>query len=631
MGKSKVKVKGALTRGKIQQLRTFEAADDFIAEINAKIPGGVKALVPLRVQPYKRSPSGMHATNKGPLRAGPAKDYLETPYQTKLLAALRDLATESYSSVEERSQCLVCAVETRRGTECAKNRFVKEIMVCDVRNAIIICLTVYRAMVNDQEDLPHDHVKIPIEVLTGGTVEKSLMDTVDDVLGGEATGVVEGEEDDQLIVEEPVHDEFVLSFEDSESEEEEDDEATQPPVPEGPVCNEQSVVQVEGVQVKEAKDAGANSGLGGVETSTPATTAPETPIQNQEASIGRSLELANGATNSPAARQTLASPTDGTSSQQDRATQTGASGIGGELRAPLNEGTSIVGSGQFESRKQDHDVANVPIALFAPAPAPANIDDQGVQPLDRSVDESSLDETMHESATNDGGNSAKAGGVQDDEVVSDKVLGTGLDHEMTDASTHGDAQDALTPAQHPRNGEQVVSPGNADAEDGTVINHPIGAIFANGGAMIDDNTDQFQQQQVIEPAAITEAGTEVADEQVESEPEDMEIDSRLAPLPQHAPTVLKFVESEPVQPYINEKTEAQLFWEHNRRAEAEGHKYFNLIGEYRVETQPGEIIAGPEDKDDEDHISKRKATRYFDPEVCSFFNVRNDYVVRSTE
>ncbi|KAK5695672.1 hypothetical protein LTR17_024495 [Elasticomyces elasticus] len=417
MGKSKVKVNGALTRSK--------TAEDLIAEINMKIQGGVKPLVPLKVQPCARAPSGMQATIKGPLRADPLDDYLETfKYQAKLLAALRDLAQESYSSVEERSQCLVCAVETRRGTEGAKNRFVKEIMVCDVRNAIIICLTVYRAMVNEQQDLPHDHVKIPIEVLTGGTVEMSLMDTVDDVLGsfgvedqasglkeqgGEATGVVEDEEDDQLIVEEPVHDEFMLSFEDSESEEEEDDEATQPPVPEGPVCNEQSVVQVEGVQVKEAKDAGANSGLGEIETSTPATTAPEAPIQNQEASIGRSLELANDATNSPAARQTSASPTDGTNSKQDRATQTGASGKGGELRAPLNEGTSIVGSGQSESRKQDHDVTNVPIALFAPAPA--NIDDQGVQPLDRSVDESSLDETMYESATNAGGNSAEAGGV----------------------------------------------------------------------------------------------------------------------------------------------------------------------------------------------------------------------------
>ncbi|KAK4949267.1 hypothetical protein LTR10_011884 [Elasticomyces elasticus] len=345
MGKSKVKVKGALTRGK--------TVDDFIAEINAKIPGGVKALVPLRVQPYKRSPSGMHATDKGPLRAGPAKDYLEIPkYQTKLLAALRDLATESYSSVEERNQCLVCAVETRRETEGAKNRFVKEIMVCDVRNAILICLTVYRAMMNEQLDVPHDHVKISIEFLSGSTEQKSLMDTVGDIFGSigvedqasnvkeqsvEAFGVVDDEEEDQPIVEEPVHNEFMLSFEDSEDEEEEDDEAIQPPVAEGPVSSEQSVVQVEGVRVTEEKIAGANGGLGGVETSPPVATVPEAPTHNQEASIGRSLELTNGATNSPAARQTSASPTGGTSSEQDRATQTGASEIGGELRAPLSE------------------------------------------------------------------------------------------------------------------------------------------------------------------------------------------------------------------------------------------------------------------------------------------------------
>ncbi|KAK5686974.1 hypothetical protein LTS10_001110 [Elasticomyces elasticus] len=629
----------------VQQLILSKAAKDLIVEIDSRIQGGVEALVATKVRPCDRDSAGRYAIDKGPLRAGPLDGYLETSkYQAKLLAALRDLAKESYSSVEERNQCLVCAVETRRGTEGAKNRFVKEIMVCDVRNAILICLTVYRAMMNEQLDLPHDHVKIPIELLSGSTEQKSLMDTVGDILGsigvedqvsnmkeqtGEATGVVEDDEEDQPTVEEPVHNEFMLSFEDSEGEEEEDNEAIQSPVAEGPASSEQSVVQVEGVRVTEEMIAGTNGGLSGVETSTLVAAAPEAPTHNQEASIGRSLELANGATNSPAARQTPASPTDGTSCEQYRATQTGASGIGSELRAPPNEGTSIVGSGLSESRKQDHDVTNVPIAFFAPAPA--NIDDQGVQPLDRSVDESSLDETMYESATNDGGNSAEAGGVQDNEVMSDEVPGTGLDHEMTDASTHRDAQHALTPAQHLPNGEQVVSPGDVAAEDGTVINHPGAAIFAHGGAMIDNKTDQVQQQQVIEPAAITEAGTEVGIEQVESEPEDMEIDPHLASMPQHAPTVLKLVHSEPVQPYINEKTEAQLFWEHNRRAEAEGHKYFQLIGEYRVETQPGEIIAGPQDKDDVDHISKRKATRYFDPEVCSFFAVRNGYVVRSTE
>ncbi|KAK6418764.1 hypothetical protein LTR81_008027 [Elasticomyces elasticus] len=672
MGKSKVKVKGALTRGK--------TADDFIAEINAKISGGVKALVATKVRPCDRDSAGRYAIDKGLLRAGPMDDYLETSeYQAKLLAALRDLAKESYSSVEERNQYLVCAVETRRGTEGAKNRFVKEIMVCDVRNAILICLTVYRAMMNEQLDVPHDHVKIPIELLSGSTEQKSLMDTVGDIFGsigvedqasnmkeqtGEATGVVEDDEEDQLIVEEPVHDEFILSFEDSEGEEEEDDEAIQPPVAEGPVSSEQSVVQVEGVRVTEEKIAGANGGLGGIETSSPVATVPEAPTHNQETSIDRSLELTNGATNSPAARQTSAFPTDGTSSEQDHATRTGASEFGGELRAPLNEGTSIVGSGQSESRKQHHDVTNVPVALFAPAPA--NIDNQGVQPLDRSVDESSLDETMYESATKDGGNSAEAGGVQDNEVMSDEVHGTGLDHEMTDASTHGDAQDALTPAQHPPNGEQVVSPGDVYAEDGTITNHLAGAIFAHGGAMIGNNTDHVQQQQVIEPAAIAEARTEVGKEQVESEPEDVDMDQVLAAdihdacttpsqhhqdivlsdmsttLPQHVVIGYHAMPSEedklpeadpepknkPAQPY---KTEDQNFWAQQKQHEEDGEAYFKSIARYHVEVLVGEIIVGPDDVID-GFVSHGSANKYFDPKKCSFSDISTErYILKNTE
>ncbi|KAK4898700.1 hypothetical protein LTR27_003873 [Elasticomyces elasticus] len=672
MGKTKVKFSGALTRSK--------TAEDLIAEINSRIQGGVEALVATKVRPCDRDSAGRYAIDKGLLRAGPLDDYLETSkYQAKLLAALRDLAKESYSSVEERNQCLVCAVETRRGTEGAKNRFVKEIMVCDVRNAILICLTVYRAMMNEQLDVPHDHVKIPIELLSGSTEHKSLMDTVGDIFGsigvedqasnmkeqtGEATGVVEDDEEDQLIVEEPVHNEFMLSFEDSEGEEEEDDEAIQPPVAEGPVSSEQSVVQVlEGVRVTEEKIAGANGGLGGVETSTPVATVPEAPTHNQEASIGRSLELTNGATNSPAARQTSASPTDGTSSEQDSATQTGASEIGGELRAPLNEGTSIVGSGQSESRKQHHDVTNVSVALFASAPA--NIDNQGVQPLDRSVDGSSLDETMYESATKDGGNSAEAGGVRDNEVMSDEVPGTSLDHEMTDASTHGDAQDALTPAQHPPNGEQVVNPG-VDAEDGTIINHPVGAMFANGGAMIDDNTDQFQQPQVIEPAAIAEAGTEVGIEQVESEAEDVDMDQVLAAdihdacttpsqhhqdivlsdmsttLPQHVVIGYHAMPSEedklpeadpepknkPAQPY---KTEDQSFWAQQKQHEKDGEAYFKSIGRYRVEVLVGEFVVGPEDVID-GFVSHCSANKYFNPKKCSFSDISTEgYVLNNTE
>ncbi|KAK4949266.1 hypothetical protein LTR10_011883 [Elasticomyces elasticus] len=272
---------------------------------------------------------------------------------------------------------------------------------------------------------------------------------------------------------------------------------------------------------------------------------------------------------------------------------------------------------------------------------------------------------MYESATKDGGNSAEAEGVQDNEVVSDEVPGTGLDHEMTDASTHGDAHDALTSAQHPLNGEQVVSPG-VDAEDDTVINHPAGAIFANGGAMIADYMDQFQQPQGIEPAAIAEAGTEVGNEQVESEAEDVDMDQVLAAdihdacttpsqyhqnivlsdisttLPQHVvfgyhampseedklPEADPEPKNKPVQPY---KTEDQNFWAQQKQHEKDGEAYFKSIGRYRVEVRVGEFLIGPEGVID-GFVSPGSANKYFDPKKCSFSDISTEgYILKNTE
>ncbi|KAK5695673.1 hypothetical protein LTR17_024496 [Elasticomyces elasticus] len=237
---------------------------------------------------------------------------------------------------------------------------------------------------------------------------------------------------------------------------------------------------------------------------------------------------------------------------------------------------------------------------------------------------------------------------------------------MTDASTHGDAQDALTPAQHPPNGEQVVSPGNVDAEDGTVINHPAGAIFANGGAMIDDDTDQFQQQQVLEPAAIAEAGTEVGNEQVESEAEDVDMDQVLAAdihdacttpsqyhqdialsdtsttLPQHVVIGYHAMPSEedkllqadpeprnkPAQPF---KTEDQNFWAQQKQHEEDGEAYFKSIARYRVEVLVGEFIVGPDDVID-GFVSHGSANKYFNPKKCSFSDISTEgYILKKTE